>query len=70
LTETFSSHSLYHVPMKICAFLTLDERGDFVRDDAGDFAVMEQELIEPSLYLRMNPDAPGRFARAIDQWFS
>lgn len=24
------------------------------------------ELIEPSLYLRMDPDAPGRFARALD----
>jgi len=49
---------------------SLYARIDFVRDDAGDFALMEQEFIEPSLYLRMNPDAPGRFARAIDHWFS
>jgi len=46
--------------MKKCAFLTLDETGHFV--------VMELELIEPSLYLRMNPEAPVRFATAIDQW--
>ncbi len=43
-------------------------RIDFIRDAAGDFVVMELELIEPSLYLRMNPEAPGRFATAIDQW--
>ncbi|MDQ6939915.1 MAG: hypothetical protein M3119_07125 [Verrucomicrobiota bacterium] len=42
-------------------------RVDFVRD--GDaFLLMELELIEPSLYLRMDENAPRRFARAIDQW--
>lgn len=45
-------------------------RIDFVRDERDDFRVMEMELIEPSLYLRMHPDAPLRFARAIDEWFS
>ena len=45
-------------------------RIDFVRDDDGDFRVMELELIEPSLYLRMHPEAPIRFARAIDEWCS
>jgi glutathione synthase/RimK-type ligase-like ATP-grasp enzyme len=44
-------------------------RIDFVRNDAGDFDVMELELIEPSLYLRMNTAAPTRFAEAIDAWF-
>jgi glutathione synthase/RimK-type ligase-like ATP-grasp enzyme len=44
-------------------------RIDFVRDERNDFRVMEMELIEPSLYLRMHPDAPLRFARAIDEWF-
>lgn len=42
-------------------------RIDFVRFD-DDFLVMELELIEPSLYLRMDPSAPGRFAESIDQW--
>lgn len=32
----------------------------------GEFLLMELELIEPSLYLRMDADAPGRFAAAID----
>ena len=44
-------------------------RIDFVRDDHGEFRVMEMELIEPSLYLRMHPEAPARFARAIDDWY-
>lgn len=43
-------------------------RIDFVRDDANDFLVMELELIEPSMYLRMDPQAPERFAMAIDKW--
>ena len=43
-------------------------RIDFVRDDAGEFRVMEMELIEPSLYLRMHPEVPVRFAQAIDDW--
>lgn len=41
-------------------------RCDFVRDAAGTYRVMELELIEPSLYLRMDADAPARFAHALD----
>jgi len=44
-------------------------RVDLVRDGAGVFRVMELELIEPSLYLRTDPCAPRRFARAVDHWF-
>jgi hypothetical protein len=41
-------------------------RADFVRaDDGASFWLMELELIEPSLYLRMDPGAPERFATAI-----
>jgi hypothetical protein len=29
---------------------------------------MELELIEPSMYLRMHPDAPARFASAFDRY--
>ena len=43
-------------------------RIDLVRRRDG-FAVMEFELIEPSLYLRTDPGAPTRFARAVDAWF-
>lgn len=43
-------------------------RSDFVRGDDGRFLLMELELIEPSMYLRFNKDAPGRFARAFDTY--
>jgi len=43
-------------------------RADFVRSNVNDeWWLMELELIEPSLYLRMDPEAPRRFARAIDE---
>jgi glutathione synthase/RimK-type ligase-like ATP-grasp enzyme len=44
-------------------------RIDLVRNANSDFEVMELELIEPSLYLRTDPAAPERFARAVDDWF-
>lgn len=44
-------------------------RVDLVRDDAGNYLLMELELIEPSLYLRTDAGAAGRFARAFDQRF-
>lgn len=42
-------------------------RVDLVRGPAGEYLLMELELIEPSLYLRMDAAAPERFARAIDE---
>lgn len=43
-------------------------RADFVRGPDGRFLVMELEMIEPSMYLRMDPEAPQRFAKAFDQY--
>lgn len=43
-------------------------RADFVRDSKGEFCLMELELIEPALYLRMEEGAPARFAAAFDIW--
>ena len=42
-------------------------RIDFVRNEHGDFLVMEMELIEPSMYLRTDRGAAARFAQAIDR---
>ncbi len=39
-------------------------RADLVRSD-DTFRVMELELVEPSLYLRIDPGAPDRFADAV-----
>ena len=43
-------------------------RADFVRAPDGRFLVMELELIEPSMYLRMDPRAPERFADAFNRY--
>jgi len=43
-------------------------RCDFIRDSDGRFLLMELEVIEPSLYLRMASEAPMRFARAFDAY--
>ena len=43
-------------------------RSDFVRGSDGRFLLMELELIEPSMYLRMHSEAPARFARAFDSY--
>lgn len=44
----------------------LQARIDLVRLDDGTPALMEAELIEPSLYFRMHPDAPRNFADAVE----
>lgn len=43
-------------------------RVDFVRRGDDAFAVVELELIEPSMYLRLAAHAPQMFAKAIDRW--
>jgi len=43
-------------------------RVDFVRAARDEFLVMELELIEPSLYLRMDAAAADRFAAAFDAY--
>jgi glutathione synthase/RimK-type ligase-like ATP-grasp enzyme len=45
-------------------------RVDFVRTESDEFALMELELIEPSLYLRTAESAPRLFASAINRWLS
>lgn len=43
-------------------------RIDFVRDENDNFCLMELELIEPALYLRMDKNAPEGFAKTVDNW--
>jgi hypothetical protein len=43
-------------------------RVDLARLDSGGYALMELELIEPSLYFRTDPESPRKFARAFDAW--
>ncbi len=44
-------------------------RADFVRGPDGEFLLMELELNEPSLYFRVDPESPARFAAALDAAF-
>jgi len=45
--------------------------GNAVSGEGGNaYQIMELELIEPSLYLRMNDEAPARFAKAFDRYFN
>lgn len=62
LLETGNSVMNLVRPMPVYA------RADFVRAPDDRFLVMELEMIEPSMYLRMDPDAPGRFAKAFDSY--
>ncbi len=45
-------------------------RIDLIRLDDGRLALMEAELIEPSLYLRMDAAAPAKFADAIEALYA
>ena len=44
-------------------------RVDLVRLPGGEPALMELELIEPSLYFSYDAESPKRFARALDRLF-
>ena len=44
----------------------LYSRMDYVRTPENSFALMELELIEPSLYFNMDPKSPERFANVFD----
>jgi glutathione synthase/RimK-type ligase-like ATP-grasp enzyme len=55
------------VVLTAIAPVPLQVRIDLVRLDTGALALMEVELIEPSLYLRMHPGAPAAFANALER---
>lgn len=61
--------SLHSAAERVLAALDatpLYARTDFVRAPDGTWWLMEVELTEPSLYLRMDAGAPARLARAVD----
>jgi hypothetical protein len=45
-------------------------RADYVRTADNTFALMELELIEPSLYFNMDPESPKRFAKVFHDWMT
>jgi glutathione synthase/RimK-type ligase-like ATP-grasp enzyme len=54
--------------MRALSLAPLQARVDLARLADGTLALMELELIEPSLYLRMHPDAAGNFVSAVEAW--
>ena len=54
--------------LRVLDSVPLYARADFVRaNDGRGFWLIELELIEPSLYLRMDSEAPERFAQALHE---
>lgn len=47
--------------------LPLYGRTDLVRTADNDFALMELELIEPSLYFNMDSESPNRFVKSFEE---
>ena len=60
--------ALAHDVMDALAPQPLQARVDLVRIEHGRFALMELELVEPSLYFRMDAAAPARFAHTFNAW--
>lgn len=73
ITQVTPSDKLLDATRKVLDFIApkpLYARVDFVRDETDNFCLMELELIEPALYLRMDKNAPKRFAKVIDNWMT
>ena len=52
--------------LKVIDTSLLYARVDFVRTSTG-FALMEAELIEPSLYFNLDDESPQRFVNAVER---
>ncbi len=63
-----SLKSLGDRTMQMLPETPLYARADYVRTTENKFALMELELIEPSLYFNMDPESPRRFAKAFNKW--
>lgn len=57
--------ALAHAALGAVPARPLYARVDMVRDEAGDFRLMELELIEPSLFLQFAGDGGAMFAEAV-----
>lgn len=68
VTPEHSLRALGRKTMQSLPETPLYARADYVRTSGHNFALMELELIEPSLYFNMDPDSPDRFAEQFDHW--
>jgi glutathione synthase/RimK-type ligase-like ATP-grasp enzyme len=65
LQPTAEQIALAERAMQVCEPLPVYGRVDLVRGNDGQWAIMEMEIIEPELWLRMHPPAAEVFAEAI-----
>ena len=63
-----AAHRAVEKAVAITAHELLYARPDLVRLADGSWALMELELIEPSLYFAADPASPARFADAFVRW--
>jgi glutathione synthase/RimK-type ligase-like ATP-grasp enzyme len=66
VTPTAEEISVANAALRVVPGRPLYARVDLLRGNAGEVLVNEVELIEPALYLRMDENAPGAFADAIE----
>jgi glutathione synthase/RimK-type ligase-like ATP-grasp enzyme len=64
-TPTAEQIALAERAVAACAAVPVYGRVDLVRDNAGRLAIMELELIEPELWLRMHPPSADTFADSV-----
>jgi hypothetical protein len=64
VTPAREAHMLAENALAALPTPVLYARMDMVRDERGQFRLMEAELIEPSLFLNHAPDRGAMFARA------
>jgi glutathione synthase/RimK-type ligase-like ATP-grasp enzyme len=64
-TPTAEQIELAERSAAVCSPVPVYGRVDMVRDNAGRLAIMELELIEPELWLRMYPPAAEAFADGV-----
>jgi glutathione synthase/RimK-type ligase-like ATP-grasp enzyme len=69
-TPTAEQIELCERAMAACSPVPVYGRADMVRDNAGRLAVMELELIEPELWLRMHPPSADTYADAVVEFLS
>ena len=57
---------MLHIMRKLCFLSTSDLTGQ-IHDHDDDFAHHGVELIEPSLYFRLDNESPAKFAKAFNE---
>ena len=66
-TPSAAERAFAEAAVRACPMMPLYARVDFVRSAAGDYRLMELELVEPELFFRFHPPAAKALAKAMVQ---